>query len=183
MNEQSTQKMPLAAAWQAMANLAVATRAARARSGDKFIGTTLGPHNGTEPTVHIVRVIRQHGRRSPIVKTLSAPLTCAQAEEFLRAYEFDEDDDRQNGTFYAHESEPLTLVIGRRHRVLVHSLQQASEVYCKLRDESDEGSRTWPEGRVGKHFISYNGKVWSKPSRLWQSGDEPVYDPYSEVAA
>ena len=180
----SNPKMPLAAAWRAMASLAVATRAARARSGDKFIGTTLGPHNGTEPTVHIVRVIQQNGRRSPIVKTLTAPLTCAQAEEFLLTYEFDEDDDRQDATFHAHESEPLTLVIGRRHRVWVHSLQQASEVYCKLRDESGEGSRTWPEGRVGKHYISYNGRVWAKPSRQWNAGDLPAYDPtVSEVAA
>jgi hypothetical protein len=183
MNEQNTQKMPLAAAWQAAMSLQQATLAARKRTGDKCIATELAAHNGVEPTVRVTRVIPQPNRRSPIIKYLSARLTFSQAEQFMQAYEHDEDDDRQDGSFYGDDFANLTLVIGRRHRVLVHSLQQASEVYCKLRDESDEGSRTWPEGRVGKHYISYNGKVWSKPSRLWQSGDEPVYDPYSEVAA
>jgi hypothetical protein len=74
---------------------------------------------------------------------------------------------------------PLVLSIGRRHRIRVASLQEASETYTRLRDASEEGASTWPEGRVGKYFISYNGRVWARPSREWQIGDNPVYDPLS----
>jgi hypothetical protein len=73
----------------------------------------------------------------------------------------------------------LTLVIGRRHRIPVASLREASTIYSRLRDESGEGGSTWPDGRVGKFHVSYNGKVWSKPSRHWKPGDTPVYDPYA----
>jgi len=37
-----------------------------------------------------VRVIPQGGRKSPLIKHLTAPLTFAQAEQFLQSYEFSE---------------------------------------------------------------------------------------------
>ena len=54
----------------------------------------------------------------------------------------------------------LILKIGRRERVAVCSLAEASRVYGRVRDESGEGSSTFPAGRVGKLRISYNGRVW-----------------------
>lgn len=73
----------------------------------------------------------------------------------------------------------MKLKIGNRHTVEVKSLEEASRVYCELRDESGEGSRTWPEGKVGQHRISYNGKVWD---RLALAGAEVVFNPYAQVA-
>ena len=90
MNEQSANKMPLVTAWQGVFRLAAVTRAAKERTGDKCIGTEVAGHNGTEPTVRVVRVIPQGGRKSPIIKHLTAPLTFAQAEQFLKSYEFSE---------------------------------------------------------------------------------------------
>ena len=74
----------------------------------------------------------------------------------------------------------MKLIIGRRHSINVASLEEASRIYCTLRDESGEGGSTWPEGKVGAHRISYNGKVWLGK---WESGAKPVFDPYAEVAA
>jgi hypothetical protein len=74
----------------------------------------------------------------------------------------------------------MKLIIGRRHSIDVASLEEASRVYCELRDESGEGGSTFPEGKVGKHRISYNGKVWLG---AWTAGEEPVYNPYAQVAA
>lgn len=74
----------------------------------------------------------------------------------------------------------MQLKIGKRYLIEVASLEEASRVYCELRDESGEGGSTWPEGKVGQHRISYNGKVWM---RAWTAGEEPVYDPYAQVAA
>lgn len=54
----------------------------------------------------------------------------------------------------------LTLRIGRRHTVAVSSLAEASLVYGRVRDDSGEGASTFPGGRVGKHRVSYNGRVW-----------------------
>ena len=74
----------------------------------------------------------------------------------------------------------MKLTIGRRHSIEVASLEEASRIYCELCDEAGEGYRTWPEGRVGKHRISYNGKVWLG---AWTPGAEPVYDPCAAVTA
>lgn len=59
----------------------------------------------------------------------------------------------------ANEQKVLKLRIG--HRAYdVASLEEASRVYQRLRDDSGEGQSTWPQGRVGKFTISYNGRVW-----------------------
>lgn len=42
----------------------------------------------------------------------------------------------------------------------VDSIAHAVEIYCVMRDASGEGARTWPDGRVGKYIITYNGRVW-----------------------
>lgn len=74
----------------------------------------------------------------------------------------------------------MKLKIGNRHTVEVKSLEEASRVYCDLRDQSGEGSSTWPEGKIDRKFrVSYNGKVWD---REWMAGDLPVFDPYAQVA-
>ena len=74
----------------------------------------------------------------------------------------------------------MNLQIGKRHNIKVASLEEASRIYCTLRDESGEGGSTFPEGKVGDHRISYNGKVWLGK---WKVGDKPVFDPYAQVAA
>jgi hypothetical protein len=56
--------------------------------------------------------------------------------------------------------ETLILRIGRRHRLEVTSLAEASRIYGELRDDSGEGASTFPDGRVGHYRISYNGRVW-----------------------
>lgn len=69
----------------------------------------------------------------------------------------------------------------RHHIRMVHSLKEASEAYVTLRDESDEGMRTWPQGdvlldgiTVGR--ISYNGRVWEP--EVWHPDSKLLYDPY-----
>lgn len=54
----------------------------------------------------------------------------------------------------------LILRVGRRRRINVTSLAEASRIYGELRDESGEGFSTFPDGRVGHYRISYNGRVW-----------------------
>jgi len=54
----------------------------------------------------------------------------------------------------------MKLRIGRRLNVVVASLSEASVIYQRERDASGEGCSTFPRGRVGKHTISYNGRVW-----------------------
>lgn len=59
----------------------------------------------------------------------------------------------------ADEYEPLTLTIGRKHFIAT-DLTDASRIYQRERDDSGQGSGTFPDGRVGKYRISYNGRVW-----------------------
>jgi hypothetical protein len=69
----------------------------------------------------------------------------------------------------------LTLTIGRRYTLAVASLDEASAMYGRLRDESGEGGSTWPIGRLSDgHYISYNGRVWFGDPRAWNPGDVPV---------
>ena len=70
----------------------------------------------------------------------------------------------------------MNLVIGKRYNIPVQSLEEASRVYCGLRDESGEGGSTWPSGRVGEYTVSYNGKVWLGK---WSEGAQPVYAPFA----
>jgi hypothetical protein len=74
----------------------------------------------------------------------------------------------------------MKLTIGRRHSIEVASLEEASRVYCDLRDESGEGASTFPNGKVGKYRISYNGKVWLGHGPV---DSQLVYDPYAAVTA
>ncbi len=83
-----------------------------------------------------------------------------------------------------------TLHFGRRFApVLVNGIPGASMAYAERRDESGEGASTFPladvrdaTGRIVGH-LSYNGKVWARPSRDWQPGDQPIYDPFAAEAA
>jgi hypothetical protein len=65
---------------------------------------------------------------------------------------------------------------------VVETLEEASRVYCKLRDESDEGSSTFPEGRLydtsGEQiaYVSYNGRVWSGSKHDLDA--TPIYSPW-----
>lgn len=59
----------------------------------------------------------------------------------------------------------MKLTIGRRLTQEVGSVEEASRIYCRLRDASGEGYSTFPEGRIrdGKkaYRVSYNGRVWT----------------------
>lgn len=55
----------------------------------------------------------------------------------------------------------MTLTVGKRATVRVETLEEASAVYERLREESGEGASTFPDGRItGGYRISYNGRVW-----------------------
>ena len=61
----------------------------------------------------------------------------------------------------------LVLKIGRRFLVEVKTLEEASLKYQELRDLSEEGASTFPQGRVtGGYRISYNGRVWKEANVL-----------------
>lgn len=60
-------------------------------------------------------------------------------------------------------------------KIEAETAQEASEAYCKLRDESDQGASTWPDGSWDGKRISYNGRVWD--------GTEMVFDPADARAA
>jgi hypothetical protein len=64
-----------------------------------------------------------------------------------------------------------TLTIGKRIILKVASLEEASDFYCNLRDQSGEGSSTFPIGKIKKiknviAEVSYNGRIWQKTSGL-----------------
>ena len=59
------------------------------------------------------------------------------------------------------------LRIARMVKVPCESLAEASAAYCAVRDESGEGSSTFPNGIVivdggaQRLVVSYNGKIWA----------------------
>lgn len=65
------------------------------------------------------------------------------------------------------------------------TLKEASEIYCRERDDSGEGASTFSPANVrdgGKKMvahISYNGKVWKSP-HLGIDGTL-LYNPYAEA--
>ena len=73
------------------------------------------------------------------------------------------------------------LKIGRRHKVRVLSIEDASCQYAQLRDESGEGGSTFPAGVLtidGKRLhVSYNAKVWADKDASTR-GDKPLFNPY-----
>lgn len=76
----------------------------------------------------------------------------------------------------------MILTIGTRHRIEVRDFEEASEVYCRLRDESGEGGSSFPAGRLPGHYISYNGRIWKGSPRAWKPGDRPAFDPFAVEA-
>lgn len=62
------------------------------------------------------------------------------------------------------------LEIGRRFALEVESIADAQAFYCRYRDDSGEGMRTWPDGLLaidGRCYrLSYNGRVWSNGQPL-----------------
>jgi hypothetical protein len=68
----------------------------------------------------------------------------------------------------------------------VADFAEASRIYSQMRDESDEGASTWPDGFVNDYGfnvarISYNGKVWR--SLEYQPNEQPLFDPYEQERA
>jgi hypothetical protein len=63
----------------------------------------------------------------------------------------------------------LTLSIGR-HKYAVAGIDEASNLYQRLRDQSGLGASRWPQGRLSNGLtISLNGRVWR--------GEELVSEP------
>ena len=65
----------------------------------------------------------------------------------------------------------MKLTIGKRHSIEVTTTAEAQQHYCRLRDESGEGASTFPDGRVGKYRISYNGRVWDGNTAITAHGE------------
>ena len=66
----------------------------------------------------------------------------------------------------------------RTKRYTVSSLEQASAIYCQLRDKSGQGASRFPGAVISKDGqafarISYNGRVW--PLAEWTEGQTPLY--------
>jgi hypothetical protein len=75
---------------------------------------------------------------------------------------------------------PMILKFGRKS-VPVASLAEASAAYSAAREASGKGGSKWPSGIVFEGgravaHVSYNGRVWAKPSRDWTPGDVPLFD-------
>lgn len=75
----------------------------------------------------------------------------------------------------------MILKFGRQE-VRVKSLADASTVYSQARDAANLGASRWPTGRVSSDagqtigYVSYNGRIWSRPAGDWKPGDTPIYD-------
>lgn len=59
----------------------------------------------------------------------------------------------------------------RGNSYVADTLELASKIYCRVRDESGEGNSTFPKPAVrnGKSIIgtfSYNGRIWSTPAEV-----------------
>jgi hypothetical protein len=71
----------------------------------------------------------------------------------------------------------ILCIPGRLEDTQVANFAEGSALYSKLRDESGEGMRTWPNGQlhgVRTYRVSYNGKVWDGP----EHEAELLYNPY-----
>jgi hypothetical protein len=65
----------------------------------------------------------------------------------------------------------------------VESFEEASKIFSKLRDDSNEGASTWPDGLINDYGsnvarISYNGRVWPMDET-----SPPLFDPYAKEGA
>jgi hypothetical protein len=66
----------------------------------------------------------------------------------------------------------------RGNSYIADTLELASKIYCRVRDESGEGNSTFPKPAIrnGKSIVgvfSYNGRVWSNDGA---SGQVLIYD-------
>jgi len=67
----------------------------------------------------------------------------------------------------------------------VSTIEEASKIFCDLRDKSGQGASKWPNGEIfddngnQTHYISYNGRVWVGKGYTMQGGDKniSVFDP------
>lgn len=79
----------------------------------------------------------------------------------------------------------MTLIIpGRGVDFAVTGFADASAMYTLQCDQSGEGASTFPDGTIEQGgetiaHVSYNGKVWARPSREWVPGTQPLHDPYA----
>jgi hypothetical protein len=70
-------------------------------------------------------------------------------------------------------------LFGKMHEA--QTLADASKAFSIARDKSGRGSSSMPlpkimlDGQVVGYF-SYNGRIWSQPSKLWVPGATPIYD-------
>ena len=82
----------------------------------------------------------------------------------------------------------LALGVGASRRlVAVASLAQASRLYRDAgmaHTATGRRAGTFPEGRVYDTttmkvvgYVSWNGRVWPRPGRVWKPEDQPLYDP------
>lgn len=61
------------------------------------------------------------------------------------------------------------------------TLAEVSALFSAARDKSGRGSSSMPlpeikqDSDVVGHF-SYNGRVWSEPSKNWKPGSLPIFD-------
>lgn len=69
--------------------------------------------------------------------------------------------------------------------VEVDGFEEASRVCLDYIDQHDLGGGNWSGGKIVDEDgvfvgqVSYNGKVWGKPSKNWTPDDEPIYAPGS----
>lgn len=76
----------------------------------------------------------------------------------------------------------LTVKIAGRRELSATDYADASAQYAALRDISNEGGRTWPNGMIFEEgakkasaYISYNAKVW--PGAKYDAKAVPLFDP------
>lgn len=62
----------------------------------------------------------------------------------------------------------LLLTIGTRYKIEAPTVEELAHIYTLLRDDSNEGASTWPDGQItvlGSSArglrVSYNGRVWN----------------------
>lgn len=75
----------------------------------------------------------------------------------------------------------LFVEVGRK-RYQIQTYKQASDMWCRARDQHGGGASEIPglnivteAGAVVAH-VSYNGRVWAGPCGNWKPGAVPLYD-------
>lgn len=80
----------------------------------------------------------------------------------------------------------ILKIRSRGVRIECASLSEVSTKYSELRDESDEGASTFPNGAVfekgtwGREtpvgHVSYNGRIWAPDANVMGLKAVPIYD-------